>query len=509
MKRLYYFSILLVFAALQIGCNKTGNYPGGKASPYIAIFDVRNLHKGTDVTLTRDAMFGATSLAVMVVSEHEGNNLPEGIMFVQDSRRLSQLRGLAINLGAAAENFHPGDSVIVNIEGALLTRENGLLQIKNVAVDDIQVVSTGNELPIVRVPINAMIADPQRYEGTLSVIVKGGFNPVPLPTDVFSGKRLVNDGFGNMTLHTLPGASFANDPLPFLANFYGILMPSAESTTTPTYEFRVRTLEDIVILSSEINDVPIVISGFMNDAGGSDNNYEYIQFMATRDINFATTPFSVVTCNNAGTATPTGVPANGWATGGARTYKFNLTSGFAAKGTYFYVGNSNRLINGAGSTSMSTSNWIRSFNYGNTAGDGFGNATTNLLANSGNAFGIAVFRGTTVTRDTKPIDVMFTGANGSIYSAGPPEVGYRIANTDYYDERNPITLVTQPFYRSGSNTLNLQYGSGASGFFVMLGGKINPNLGRWTSARVQTVIPMTATSVITDIENESSTKIEE
>lgn len=82
----------------------------------------------------------------------------------------------------------------------------------------------------------------------------------------------------------------------------------------------------------------------MSDVKGGDGNYEYMQFMATRNIDFSEENFSVVVTNNAGASIPTGFPSKGWATGAAatkgnaRTFKFNLTSGTVAKGEFFYVG---------------------------------------------------------------------------------------------------------------------------------------------------------------------------
>jgi hypothetical protein len=271
-------------------------------------------------------------------------------------------------------------------------------------------------------------------------------------------------------------------------------------------QFRLRTATDIVLLSSTVEVTPVIITGFMPDVEGGDANYEYVQLMATRDINFTTTPFSVVVTNNAGTATPTGAPANGWGTGGQRTYKFNLTSGTAAKGTFFYVGGSTKLINGAASTNIASANWVRSFNYSTTAGDGFGTATSGLFANSGNASGVAVFAGTTVNADTRPVDVLWVAAGGSLYQASP-ERGYRVANTDWYDIKNPITLQDQPFYRQGSNTLAMAYPTGDQGIFNKMGGEYNVTLGRWMKARTQTFVDLSKTSTLAEIEGEGSTKL--
>jgi len=288
------------------------------------------------------------------------------------------------------------------------------------------------------------------------------------------------------------------------ANFTGVIFVNKAATDTVAKPvLRMRTANDIQVLSSTIEITPIVISGFINDVKGTDANYEYIQLLATKDIDFAATPFSLVTTNNAGASAPVGFPANGWATGQVKTYKFNLTSGTVSKGEFFYVGGTGKQIDGSGSTSLSGSKWIRSFNYSTTAGDGFGTKTTNLLANSGNAFGMAVFSGTTVTKDTQPIDVMFVATGGSLFDPGPPKVGYKIANTDFYDVVNPITLESQPYYRDGSNTLALKYTTPSDqGFYYKLGGIYNPRLGKWVKARTQTIIQLTKTSLLNEIEGD-------
>ncbi|TDH28664.1 hypothetical protein EXU57_00880 [Segetibacter sp. 3557_3] len=504
MKFLLRYSSFLLVLAFFWGCEKY-NYPGGRVSPYISIFDVKELYKGEDVSLRPENMYGSTQITAMVVSDHSGGNMPAGLLIVQEARRLNELRGIAIDIGADAAKYVPGDSVTITVAGGVLTRVNGMQQIKGVPASAVTKVASGVAIPANRVPSNLILANPEKYENTLVVIVKGGFNPLPSPTDVLSGDKTLNDGFGNLTLHTEPTASFANSKLSFNSNYYGIVFNTMMPDKTLKPELRVRNLNDIVVLSSTVEVQSVLITGFMPDVEGGDGNYEYIQLMATRDINFAATPFAVVVTNNANTATPTGAPVNGWGTGGQRTYKFNLTSGTAAKGSFFYVGGSTKLINGASSTSMAASNWIRSFNYSTTAGDdGVGNATSGLFANSGNASGIAVFEETAVSLASKPIDVMFVATGGSLFLG---ERGYRVANNDWYDVKNPVTLQDQPFYRMGSNTLNLSYPAGDQGMFNKLGGEYNPVLGRWMKARTQTFVDLSKSSPLTEIEGEGATKL--
>jgi hypothetical protein len=515
MKKTIFYALLLSVAFTWAGCTKFSNYPGGEVSPYIPIYDLRNLYKGSEVTLNTGNMYGCDKITGLVVSDYSGNNMPAGLLILQDHRRLSLLRGIAVNIGADAANYSSGDSVIVTIAGGKLTRLNGTLQITNIPASAITKISGGNVMAPNRVPSNSILKDPFTYESTLVDIVKGGFDPLPTPTDTYSGDKTVNDGFANITLHTEPTATFANNSLPGTANFNGVVFTIADASGNLVPQVRMRMAGDVQVLSSTTDLTPIVISGFINDVAGSDANYEYIQLLATQDINFAATPYSVVVTNNAGASTPAGYPANGWATGGGsvavgnvlattfRTFKFNLTTGFAAKGTYFYVGGSSKTINGPSSPSIASSNWIRAFNYTTTDGDGFGIRNGGFFANSGNAFGMAVFTGTNVTKDSAPIDVMFIGSGGQLFSAGPPAVGYKIANTDFYDIINPITLQSQPYYRQGSNTLCLNYTTPADvGYYYKLGGVYNPRLGKWVKARSQQTIILTKTSTISEIEAE-------
>lgn len=504
-KKIFHISILVLVVATFTGCDKTGNFPGADVSPYIAIYDLRSFYKGTDITLTKESMLGYTSIAGVVVSDHRGKNLSSGLLMVQNKLRLNELRGIAIEIGNDAEKFIPGDSVIVNITGGTMKRIDGLLQITGLTGNAVTKVVSDVEIPINRVPSSYIIANPDKYESTEVVIVKGGFDPLPQPTETYIGDKKVNDGFGDFTLHTEPTATFANTSLPGMANFMGVIEYSKNSDGSYAPNLRIRKPEDITILSSTLIKAAIVVSGFVTDVEGTDLNGEYIQLLATRDIDFSVTPFSLVTSNNTSSYTPTGYPANGWATGGLRNYKFNLTSGIAKRGTYFYVGNSAKLINGQNSTSMAQGNWIVSKNYGSVAGDGLGSPNTNLFINSGTyTCGIGIFEGTTVTATSVPIDVIFIGYNGSVFNANSnPPVGLRITNTDWYDVVNPITLVEQPFYKQGSNTICLAYGTPAdAGWFYKLGGEYNSRLGRWVKARAQRVVDLSKTSTLDEIEKE-------
>lgn len=511
MKRnILYFVLIAVALFALTGCKKNGEYPGATLSPYIAVMDLRNLYKNQDIKINNALTGGADSIAVTVSSDHTSSNLPDSLLIVQDSRRLSSLRGIAINIGKQASNYTTGDSLIIKINGGTIGRRNGILEILDLTTNQIRKVSSGNILPINRVKISDIQAHPGNYECTQVAIVKGSFNPHLTPGETLAGTKYINDGFGNIPLQTLKNASFADSLAPSLANYYGIILDSAYGIDVHQPSIRLRKYTDLVALSSSSSSQPIIISGFMSDAKGTDANYEYIQLLATQDIDFSQTHYALVTCNNAGASTPSGYPVNGWATGGMRTYKFNLLTGKVTKGTYFYVGGTAQAIDGLGSTSMSSSIWIRSLNYSISPGDGFGIATANLLANSGNAFGMAVFNDTLVNANSVPVDVIFIGSSGSLYTAGPPVKGYRITSTDWYDMIDPITLIAQPYFKMSTsiNASCLSYNTADQGIFNMLGGVYNTSMGRWTTARKQTNVLLSSNSTISAIENSNATQIQ-
>lgn len=512
--------LLLVMAYAFYGCKEKLNYPGGEISPYFPIYDIRGLYKGADVTLNTDNMFGSNSIAGVVISDHSSNNLPSGLLIIQEKRRLNLLRGIAIAIGPDAANYVPGDSVHIKVDGATLKRVDGLLQITGVKSGDVTKVASGIVIKSNRGFANQINATPQDFDCTLITIVKATYNPTLNPTDVIAGDKVLNDGTDNIAMYTEANATFANNIPPYSGNYTGIMF-NFQRNGTSVAQHRIRTVNDIRVLSATVDIPEFVITGFINDPEGTDANYEYIQFRAIQDINFATTPFSVVTNNNAGTATPIGLPVQGWATGDVRSYKLELTSGTVSKGDFFYVGGTGKGINASSSTSMASSKWIKSFNYSTTNSPAFypggpvGTKTSNLLANSGNAFGMAVFRGKEVRETSAPIDVVWVNTGGTLYKIGDPPTygnGYRIGNTDVYDIIEPITGIPQPYYRAGTNTAAFKYvlnGSSAAnaGYFYILGGAFDTTLNKWVKARSQTIVDLSKTSTIDEIENERSTEV--
>jgi hypothetical protein len=512
-----YICLIAVTAVTTLSCKKDSDYISGTISPFISNFDLKKSFKGTDLTLTKEVMNGASSIKGVVISDFTLGNTPVGLLVVQNSRTvgngIDSVRGVAFNIGADAAKFTTGDSVHINVEGGVLKRVDNILQITGVSGSAISKIAANRKITTPVVTIKQLVAAPDVYENRLVTIGKGMFEVKP--GDTFAGDKSINDGSGIAIMHTETSAGFSSVALPGSgsASLTGVIYFKGQSSLAPP-QLWMRNADDATELATPVPS-PVIITGYLTDPPGTDASttaqYEYIQLMATEDINFAVTPFSVVTTNNAGSANL--APVNGWATGGARTYKINLTSGTVQKGQFFYVGGVTKLIWGPNSTNMASAKWIASVNYASSAGADFGTATTNLLANSGNIAGIAVFKGTAVTANSVPMDViMYGGSNansGNVYGAGPPPVGYRITNTDYYSTINPSSTVpkenkAQYFFGAGSNIERLGFqitqANPTGGSFVRLGGVYVIETGVWNTKRTLSNFTMALTTQVSELE---------
>lgn len=506
MKTRFLYYILLCIASVFAGCEKR-DFADGVLSPITSIEDVRNLYKGEDLTIARQSLMDAHQITGVVISDIANGNAPAGMLIVQNTWR-KRTRGISIPLETAS-NYQSGDSLIIEIEGATLKKVNGGLQIAGLSDASIQKVSSGNTTNVQAVSSINLNAKPDEYESTLVQVKSGIISPEPAFGDPFTGDKIVLNGAERVILHTEPTASFASEPIPASASFAGICVVTQPDSDVPFIQIWPRSIADISDIvgpadpNADLGENAVIITGFVNDAKGGDGNYEYFQFMATEDIDFTKTPMSVLTCTNAGTATPYAgtAPAGGWATGGGRTYKFNLITGSVSKGEFFYVGGSNQKINGPNTTDISGANWIRSIAYVTNDGDGIGSKSGGLLPNSGNAGGIAIFEGINITQESVPMDAVFFGGTGkaTIFDA-VNNFGYRVPANDHYNPIDPVTLAEQPFFYQGTNQYVIPHGVSDAGIFVKLGGVFNVTSNTWTTPRAYVHYLMSSTTELSEIE---------
>ncbi|HEY6142850.1 MAG TPA: Ig-like domain-containing protein [Flavobacterium sp.] len=167
----------------------------------------------------------------------------------------------------------------------------------------------------------------------------------------------------------------------------------------------------------------LIISEIFTNPSGNDSPFEYVELVATTNINFATTPYSVVFTDN-GTAT-----SNGWKQGGAISYGFTISSGSVVAGQVVYVGGTSMAPLSNGGVSL------KSKNTGSSSGDSFGSSNSaGVLGQGGsNADGVAVFNvaASSISGTTVPVDAVFFGsAIGSAFKTTGS--GYQLPVNDKY-----------------------------------------------------------------------------
>lgn len=488
MKKLSYSVLFIIWGLITLltSCENRDHILG-TLSPYISIQDLRAVHKGNDVEITPESVSEAEWTTGVVISDAQSGNVPEGMMIVQQLQRGNRLHGIALKVGDLAAAYRMGDSIRINIGGKTLRRET-FLYIDGLRTSDLEMVGNVGSVRTRQVSASAINQRPHEYEGTLVQIGGGELVPTPVEGDSFVGAKKMLNGADTLVIRTLPTANYAALPVPRNMNVKGILLGDTDGLMAvwPFAEAHIEDTSDPII-PGDLGDMPLVFTGYCPDPEGTDTNYEYIQLMANADINFAEIPFAVVTTNNAGANQPNAgaAPGAGWSTGGARTLKFNLTEGSVKKGEFFYVGGHQKRISGANSTTLGELNWVRAIPYATTGGDGLGDANANILANSGNASGMALFVGTNINEASVPLDVvMFGGTGTATIIDSVANLGYRIPNNDHYQRFHPESLAPQPFFSMGSNQYRIPHFVPTNvGFFIKLGGVFNATTRKWEVAR--------------------------
>jgi len=220
----------------------------GTPNPVASLFVVREAFHENDLQLGTEPLFGAYQAGGIVVSSPEGNNWPAGVVAIQDSWRGKQ-RGMLLNIGeAAAANYAVGDSILFDVRGTTLTRQNGVLQINGLKAESIEVKATGLPVAPKAVSVAELLKNYDSYESKL-VMVTGDIDPLPVAGDTYAGKKQIGDGSGQtITLQTDANADFAGRKLLASASFVGILTKAEDGTPV----LRMRTFADAVNPSGPI-----------------------------------------------------------------------------------------------------------------------------------------------------------------------------------------------------------------------------------------------------------------
>jgi len=245
----YLLGICLLFLSLT-GCLKENTNPAtGTPAPMAALLTVKDIYKGKDVTLEPKYLSGAHLTTGVVISDAATKNIPEGYVIIQNSWR-NKIRGIALALDAAsAQKFQIGDSVIVDINGVLLAKENGVLTLQNIKENQIELVSSNHEIIVQSVSLDNLSKNFDVFESTM-VSSTADLSSFPSAGETIAGSKEINDGSetaSSVLLYTNPSATFATEKIAPSATFRGIAFRDSENM-----QVRMRFLEDMMYPSGPI-----------------------------------------------------------------------------------------------------------------------------------------------------------------------------------------------------------------------------------------------------------------
>lgn len=213
------------FTLMLSGCLKEDTNPAeGTPNSEVSLYVLKNLFKDENIQISRDKLSGAYITGGVVVSHHENNNLPQGLIALESVWR-GQIRGLFVQVQNTG-NYSFGDSLSIDIEGTYLSDINGSLVLTGLAPDQISVVSSGHQKTHRPVSIQALQNNYSQFEATL-VSVTADVEPEPATGTTLEGVKTLQDGEGNgLILFTDGAANFAQNILAPSATFQGIALRS-------------------------------------------------------------------------------------------------------------------------------------------------------------------------------------------------------------------------------------------------------------------------------------------
>lgn len=171
-------------------------------------------------------------IAGVVISDRLGGNTSTYGITLQDGDKGIFIRFSGIPF------YYLGDSLVVNITGGKLARFNGQLQLSNIPVSAVHLITAGRTVAVRSATIAEILLHYKDWESTLVKVAQ-----VSIPAGGnYSGYKTLNDGTGTLTLYTLAGAAFAAAFVPQApGNFTGIL-----STFEQTPQLQLRNINDVV-----------------------------------------------------------------------------------------------------------------------------------------------------------------------------------------------------------------------------------------------------------------------
>lgn len=221
-KRISYILCFVVAVFFIMGCNKDTFEPD--VDRFISIAELRNMYKGTPVTISSDESGVHTFISGIVISDGTQGNNPNGKIIIQNYSNRA-LGGIALSLDGQSARYLVGDSVIVKAEGATLDRQDGMLQLSGLSIKTVGRISAANT-PLLNTNtggLKEIVDHMDQYECTLVKIENVALLDVQRGQTLGNKNVEMTDGAASIWLKTSDQAAFAAKEVPIEGSFTGIV----------------------------------------------------------------------------------------------------------------------------------------------------------------------------------------------------------------------------------------------------------------------------------------------
>ncbi len=235
---------------------------GNSTVSKISIAAVRNSYKGTAYTYQEDKFING-----IVISDATAGNIPENEVILQED---SNMPGILLQLNTG-HGFKMGDSVTVQLNQAMLTKENNILLLKNMDTTAITKIAGSKKIIPRMVTIQQLQDNITDWESTLIQL-----NYPAISGTFWNNAVRLSDPSGSIDLFTYSTANFYNTPVPTQAVNKLTAIVSLHQTGAV---IMLRNLNDVELLSGgsgnlnnviQLNQSPLLIN-FDDIANGLPN----------------------------------------------------------------------------------------------------------------------------------------------------------------------------------------------------------------------------------------------
>jgi hypothetical protein len=232
--RLLQYTLLIAVIAAFSSCLKEDDLRGeGQLSDVATIWTIRQAYKGNTLTLGPSTLSGAFKTRGIVISDASSRNIAPGTFVLQGIMETPNdlgnlVRGIAIDIGAStAVPYVPGDSLLIDIDGAKMERIDGRLTITGIQTSRITKLASNEPFIVRPVTLNKLNEYFEDYESTM-ITVHANVNEYASGV-TYSGQKGLKDNTGaDIVMTTRADASFAGDQVPVNAGFTGIAVYEKE-----------------------------------------------------------------------------------------------------------------------------------------------------------------------------------------------------------------------------------------------------------------------------------------